>query len=246
MRSFGTIAALLLLVLASTSASAQNRIQTENSLSGSLGWQLSSPGIDREIERYASPTSVNIGNSTSFLVSTNDNTFNIDVLRTGWYGSLGGCLVKSVPNLPGRFQATSPPDSATGEVECNWQSNYTFSVPVEWTSGISLARLTSNQSGKQSYLVFVVRDDLRPSKLLFEFSYTGSSGTHGVLCSGGTFKPIDAPGSVPVAAQPTPSYMRLTALNWRWYLQRPARHPWLCLFLRYLHYFRCPGNAREY
>ena len=158
--------------LAATSLLAQNRIQVENSQPGTAGWQLSNPAVDREIEGYASLTSVNIGNPISLFVSTSDSTFNVDFFRTGWYGGIGARRLKTVTNLPGQLQATPAPNPVTGLVECDWQISYTFFVPSDWTSGIFLARLTGNQSGKQSYIMFVVRDDLRSSKILFESSVT--------------------------------------------------------------------------
>ena len=165
-------AAIFLAVVAAPLCSAQNPIQTENAKSGTSGWQLANPATSREIEGYASFTSVNIGSSIDFSVSTTDSTFNIDIFRTGWYGGIGARLLQSVTNLTGVHRSTPSPDSVTGMVECKWPSSYTLSVPTSWVSGIYLARLTGNQSGKQSYIIFVVRDDNRTSALLFESSVT--------------------------------------------------------------------------
>ena len=71
-------------------------------------------------------------------------------------------------------QPIPTPDPATGFAECNWSNPYTLTVnnpsdPTDWVSGIYLAVLTGS-SGKQAYVVFVVRDDSRPSDLLFQSS----------------------------------------------------------------------------
>ena len=153
-------------------AYASNAIQIENAMAGTTNWSLKNPAVNREIEGYASMTSVGIGGTIDFAVSTADSTFNIEIFRMGWYGGLGARLLATVPNLPGQRQPTPPPDPTTGMVECHWSPSYSLSIPPTWTSGIFLARLTGNQSGKQSYIIFVVRDDARTSDILFESAVT--------------------------------------------------------------------------
>ncbi len=150
----------------------QNPVQMENALSGTSGWQLTNPAVNREIEGYASLTSVNIGGKIAFSVSTADSTFSIDIFRTGWYGGVGARLMKTISGLAGVLQTTPTQDPVTKMIECAWPSSYTLTVPTNWVSGIYLARLTGNTSGKQSWIIFVVRDDARSSDLLFENSVT--------------------------------------------------------------------------
>ena len=166
------LAAIFIVISAAPFCSAQNPIQTENSNPGTPGWQLSNPAVNREIEGYASLTSVNIGNSIDFSVSTRDSTFNIDIFRTGWYSGTGARLLRTVASLTGVSRGTPSPDPVTGLVECKWPSSYTLAVPTNWVSGIYLARLTGSPSGKQNYILFVVRDDNRTSDILFESSVT--------------------------------------------------------------------------
>jgi hypothetical protein len=69
------------------------------------------------------------------------------------------------------------PDPATGLIECNWVPSFELTVAnpydlTDWVSGIYLAKLTGVPSGKQSYIIFVVRDDMRPSDFLFQSSVT--------------------------------------------------------------------------
>jgi len=62
-------------------------------------------------------------------------------------------------------------DPQTGFTECAWRDPYLLAVggetdQEEWVSGIYLAQLTASTSGAQSYIIFVVRDETRPSDYL--------------------------------------------------------------------------------
>jgi hypothetical protein len=151
--------------LAAAFGSAQNPIQIENAKAGTSGWQLSNPATNREIEGYASLTSVNIGGNINFSVSTSNSSFNIEIFRTGWYGGIGARRLMTVSNVAGVRRSTPSPDPVTGLIDCNWPNSYTLSVPTNWVSGIYLARLTGIQNGKQSYIMFVVRDDNRDTPI---------------------------------------------------------------------------------
>ncbi|HKV00925.1 MAG TPA: fibronectin type III domain-containing protein, partial [Ktedonobacteraceae bacterium] len=135
--------------------------------------------------------------------------YTIDVYRIGWYGGLGGRLMKHLGPFLGKQQpggtssggVTSPGcpyDSSTGMIACQWagdglgNGSYTLdtSVPpdgsntADWTSGIYLALLTTNQvqyptgcgpSGTlpcdpdhQSYIIFVIREDGRASQVIYQ------------------------------------------------------------------------------
>ncbi len=67
-----------------------NAITRENQLAGTTEWNLTSPATNREIEGYASATSVNHGEPIRFYVNTTARAYTIDVFRMGWYGGLGG------------------------------------------------------------------------------------------------------------------------------------------------------------
>ena len=171
--------AIFILALASellmrTGNATANPIQIENARTGTNDWQLNDPAENGEIEGYASATSVNRGGQISFFVNTADPTYTIEFFRIGWYGGLGGRRETQPVPLAGTSQPIPTPDPATGFAECNWSNPYTLTVnnpsdPTDWVSGIYLAVLTGS-SGKQAYVVFVVRDDSRPSDLLFQSS----------------------------------------------------------------------------
>jgi hypothetical protein len=144
-----------------------NLIQAENAKAGTTDWQLTKPGFaSGVIEGYASDTSVNIGGSIRLFVKTTEPSYQIDIFRMGYYGGLGGRRMLPTIAQPGIAQPACPIDSTTGAVECNWIGPYTLSVPVDWLSGIYLAKLTSGTTHTQQYIQFAVRDERRFSDIL--------------------------------------------------------------------------------
>ena len=164
------------LLLVTANARAQNTVQLENAKPGTPNWQLTNPATNHEIEGYASLASVNRGDQISFFVNTADPTFTLEIFRTGWYGGAGARLMAAGVQLAGTVQPIPTPDPTTGLVECQWSNPYTIAIPndaddpTDWASGVYLVRLTGNTSGKQSYIIFVVRDDDRQSTYLYQLS----------------------------------------------------------------------------
>ncbi|MGE5116830.1 MAG: N,N-dimethylformamidase beta subunit family domain-containing protein [Betaproteobacteria bacterium] len=157
-------------------ASGGNVTQLENARGVSEGvsgsWRLnliSLPG--HLIEGYASAPSVNLGESIRIFVNTSDPSFDLSIYRIGWYGGQGGRLMLGPVHLPGEVQPPPMQDPQTGLIECDWQHPYDLQVPQSWVSGVYLVKLTAS-SGLQSYVVFVVRDDARTSRFLFQSSVT--------------------------------------------------------------------------
>jgi hypothetical protein len=154
---------------------ARNPTVLENEKEGSPDWEITAPAEAEEIEGYASATSVERGGAIDLFVSTLDPGYRIDVFRMGWYGGAGARRVAGPIARPGIRQPMPPPDPATGLVECRWREPYrlpTADASGPWPSGVYLARLTASPSGRQAYIVFVVRDDERRSALLFQSSVT--------------------------------------------------------------------------
>jgi fibronectin type 3 domain-containing protein len=204
--------------------STPNAIQLENQKPGTSAWQIGLPpyvnsnDTDQWIRGYADAVSINKGAKITFNVTVNPYSwkatetpvpYTIDVYRLGWYGGLGGRLMKHLGPFPGRQQpgGTSaggvtypgcPYDAETGTIACQWtgdgigNGSYTLdtsvapdgSKTVDWTSGIYLALLTTKQvrfptgcgaggadpcdPDHQSYIIFAVREDGRPSSLLYQ------------------------------------------------------------------------------
>ncbi len=171
MKHVNCLSALLALstLAQAQSASATSSVRDENKLAGTTAWRITNPA-NGEIEGYASLASVsNQNGSIRFYVNTSAPSYTIGFFRLGWYGGLGGRGPISPPGMvtsTGVVQQTCP-EQADGMIECNWNSPYTLTITSSWVSGVYLALLTAS-TGKQSYVMFVVRDDARPSPVLFQ------------------------------------------------------------------------------
>ena len=152
-----------------------NPIQEENAKPGTIEWQISHAADANEIEGYASATSVAPGGSIDLFVNATDPTYSISIYRLGWYGGLGGRLMASPIELNRQLQPAPNFDPVTRLLECNWNRSYTLTIPNSianpWVSGIYVAKLTGSR-GKQSHIMFVVRDDVRSTDILFQSSVT--------------------------------------------------------------------------
>ena len=165
------------------------------------GWPLSDSDVFPQVQGFASATSVNLSESLTFYVDIRPPhpQFTIEIYRMGWYGGLGarkmnwtdnGQSVQSVtltsvkqpfvamnPN-DGLIDCLAPWNPATGQHDpaLGWSPSYSFQIPADWVSGVYLAKLTSRPSpsvtGKQSYIIFTVREDARSSDFLFQSSVT--------------------------------------------------------------------------
>jgi hypothetical protein len=156
-----------------------NPVQIENSRPGTSDWRLTSAASNHEIEGYASKTSVNRGGQIEFFVNTTDPSYSLEIFRVGWYGGLGARQMTAPVTLAGVQQSVPAPDPTTGIVDCNWTAPYTITTtdpsdPSKWLSGVYLVKLTGTTSGKQSYIIFVVREDSRPSDILVQQPVTTS------------------------------------------------------------------------
>src|ERR1044071_4365185 len=84
---------LTLTLSAASYARAANPVQTENAKPGTTAWRLTNPATAREIEGYASLTSVNRGGTITLFVNTAAASYTIEVYRMGWYGGAGARLL---------------------------------------------------------------------------------------------------------------------------------------------------------
>jgi hypothetical protein len=173
-----------------------NPIQEENAQLGTRDWQIpfKRMAYDRQIEGYASASSVNIGEGITFYVSIKNlaTHYDIRLYRLGWYDGDGGHLIAEKLNRIGAPQALPDANHSTGLAECSWIlpggfAQSTWIVPTGGApSGYYLAKLTTidavenpnlppGQQGSrvfESYIPFVVRDDARASDFLFQASVT--------------------------------------------------------------------------
>jgi hypothetical protein len=151
-------------------ALAVNPITVENALPGTDRWQLTHTASS-DIEGFASATSVAAGEELRIYVNSSDPTYTIEIFRMGWYNGLGGRRMTNALERTSTVQPMPTPDPVTGRIACNWSDPYTFTIPANWLSGFYLGKLTGKPSGKQNYVIFVVRDDRR-ADLLFQSSVT--------------------------------------------------------------------------
>jgi hypothetical protein len=165
---------------------AADSVAIENAKPGTTAWQLTNPasmfGVNStnpadyavaEIQGYASKASLNQGGSIDFFVRTiNTNSYTLAIYRIGWYGGAGGRLMFGPVTLPGVVQPMPPAPvfqpAGSGLVECNWTSVLSMTIPVDWVSGVYLVKLSLSSPAAESYIVFVVRDDARPSAILVQ------------------------------------------------------------------------------
>jgi hypothetical protein len=148
-----------------------NAVIRENSLPGDNGWKVTGGSrepddVARQIQGYASRTSVNVGESLDFHVSVaGGKAFTVAVYRLGHYGKSGGRRMVSSGRLRGAEQPVPTADDRTGLIECDWPSSWTLDVGENWTSGYFLA-VFETEDGYRSGTPFVVRDDRRRADFL--------------------------------------------------------------------------------
>ena len=159
-----------------------NPIRLENARPAPGGWQIEpANAIDyrHQVEGYADRTSYRPGDTVLLQLSTGfevyapagtDADAALTVYRVGWYGGSGAREVTadlpatsaldggvSIARVPLFRQAVPAADSA-GMVDCHWSPGYAFTIPAGWVSGYYLVKIHGNTTGKESWIVFVVRE----------------------------------------------------------------------------------------
>ena len=152
-------------------ASAANPVAAENTCPGTNGWRPDLPlGSQQDIEAFAAPVSVNVGQRVSLYVSTTASSYSFSVYRMGWYQGLGGRAVYASPIIQGIDQPPPIVDPATRMVSAsNWHDPVTLAIPTNWVSGFYVVKLVSSV-GYMRYTYFVVRNDASHAQILFQSS----------------------------------------------------------------------------
>lgn len=144
----------------------------ENSKPGnpSTQWDVTGAG-DLTIQGFGTDISVNQGSTIFFKINTNAAAYTIDIYRMGYYGGMGARKVASITpsvRLP-QAQPSCLSDSTTHLVDCgNWAVSASWQVPSNATSGIYFAHLVRTDTGGDSHIVFIVRNDSSHSNILFQ------------------------------------------------------------------------------
>jgi hypothetical protein len=163
----------------SVPAFALNPVQIENAIPAvpaDADWNVFQfPVNAHDIEGYADKTSVQVGSSIRFFANVNgvsDPQYKLTVYRLGWYHGVGARRMTTPVALTSVTQVLPTSDPITGLVEANWTNPYTLNVPANWVSGIYVATLVGNTTGKGQYIPFVVKNDTVTAPYLFQSSDT--------------------------------------------------------------------------
>ncbi|RCG27039.1 DUF4082 domain-containing protein [Sphaerisporangium album] len=148
-----------------------NKITCENQNTGTDPgeWDADPQGT---VEGYGDTMSVGLGGTVNFKVRSSALALRVDIYRMGYYQGKGARFVTSVPATTSvsRTQPGCPANATTGEVACAWGTVASWSVPATAVSGIYFAHVTRTDTGDDTHIVFVVRDDASTSDLLFRTS----------------------------------------------------------------------------
>jgi hypothetical protein len=145
-----------------------NPIQIENALPG-MAWEGFPIATNHEIEGYASKTAVDPLQVIDFFVNAQvDAAYTLTIYRLGWYNGTGIRQLTEPVSLPGIKQLQPVADPATGLVEANWRTSYSFTIPQDWVSGYYLATVVGQETGLGQYIAFVVTNNGRYSDYLIQ------------------------------------------------------------------------------
>jgi Domain of unknown function (DUF4082)/Bacterial Ig domain len=165
-------------------SSPANAIVAENCQTGNPAseWDIN-PGNagDLTIQGFATDISVNQGGTVLFKINTPAKAYTIDIYRVGYYGGMGARFIQSVTpsaHLPQTqppciTDATTPANGEqnTGLTDCgNWAVSASWPVPTTAVSGVYFAHLIRPDTGGDSHIVFVVRNDSSHSAILYQTS----------------------------------------------------------------------------
>jgi hypothetical protein len=180
-RSLTHLAVFLLSFFSGTAAFADcsapaNAIVAENCKQGnpSTEWDIAnSTAGDPNIQGFATDISVDSGQTIHFKINTSASAYQINIYRLGYYGGLGARKIVSVTpsaHLP-QTQPACLTDAATKLVDCgNWVESASWAVPSDAVSGLYIAHLIRSDTGGDSHIAFVVRNDASHSDLLVQTS----------------------------------------------------------------------------
>ncbi|WP_242497807.1 DUF4082 domain-containing protein [Microbacterium protaetiae] len=135
-------------------------------------WDIDGAG-DTSIQGFSTDISVNAGSTIDFKIDTDASAYTIDIYRTGWYQGDGARFIQSIPvtaTLP-QIQPECISDVTTELYDCGtWGVSASWDVPSDAVSGVYFALLRRTDTGGESQIVFVVRNDGNHSDIVFQTS----------------------------------------------------------------------------
>jgi hypothetical protein len=141
-----------------------NKIACENSKPGDppANWQIQGIG-DESIQGFATQISTNVGGTVNFKIKTPAASYHINILRLGYYGGDGARIIASNIQPSAKLPQVQPEcmhEEATGLIDCgNWGVSASWEVPKEAVSGLYVAQLVRNDTGGESQIFFVVKEE---------------------------------------------------------------------------------------
>ena len=134
-----------------------NAIIKENSLKGTLSWEISSPNTTTAyIEGFANLNYASDGQTVELYVSTTSPSYTVTAYRMGYYQGYGGRQIFTSALVPGQLQPQCPVDKSVNMVSCtNWTNPYKLTITSSFMQGDYLLKLTAS-SGQQSYIPIVI------------------------------------------------------------------------------------------
>ena len=185
-RRFGVVAGIVVALVAgmvavpgvaradTNCAIAANPVLCENQLPGTPEsvWDISGVG-DPTIQGFATDISVNVGSQIQFKIKTDARAYTIKIYRLGWYGGDGAREVAQInpsASLP-QTQPACVTSAATEIYDCGtWSVSASWTVPTTMVSGVYIARPIRSDTGNDSHIPFVVRNDASHSPVFFQTS----------------------------------------------------------------------------
>jgi hypothetical protein len=144
-----------------------NVVAQENCMPGDSDWKASD--FATTIDGYATASSINHGESVGLKVQAPGTTkVDLEIFRTGYYGGAQARLFSSMVDVPVSTQPGCTVDTSVGLYDCSaWNTTATLTTTTAWPSGVYLIRIVRRDSGDDSHILLVVRDDARRSDVLY-------------------------------------------------------------------------------
>lgn len=151
--------------------SSRNLIQIENDRPGHADFAFPFENdVWDKIHGYANCDSAAAGDAVTLFITTESREYSVDVFRFGYYGGKGARLVTSAGPRSGQQQPPPRIDPVTKMRECDWEPSLELTVGADWTPGMYLVRLLTNDGGG-TFIPLTVTDE-RDANLLVISSVT--------------------------------------------------------------------------
>lgn len=170
---FGLLASLVV-VMPLAHAACANAIACENERTGtpSSQWQIDGAG-DLTIQGFGTRMSLQPGETIDFKIKTDASAYTVDILRLGYYQGNGARRVGAASTPVAISQPDCLTDPATQIFDCgNWAVSSYWTAPTDAVSGVYIALLTRTDTGGQSHIPFILRNDASHSDILFQTADT--------------------------------------------------------------------------